>query len=265
MLLAKSSEQDDGSIEAISRMRSLFLLVACAAFAMAGPPAPERTEFQLMWDAVLGGSDMGPGDGWFKPSQGRFTWERFRTRFDLNKDGMVTPAELGGSPAPFAALDRDGNGVITADDLDWSDNAPYVRQMGIAQQLLRQGDTDGNKKLSKEEWSALFERAAKGQDNLDAEGLRRLLFPPAPPQAKGSRGMPPKAILLLGLLKGELGSASEGPALGSAGARFHAVESRWQDRDHDERKPRQEAHCPHFRELYLRAVSCPVWAPRTPA
>jgi EF hand len=188
-----------------------MLLIAVPA--TAAPPAPERTEFQLMWDAILGGSDMGPGDGWFKPAQARYTWSRFQARFDRDKNGRVTPKEFDGPPALFAALDRDGDGAITADDLDWSENAPYFRQLGIAQQLLRQGDTNGNKKLSKEEWSALFERAAKGQDSLDAEALRKLLFPPAPPQSKGSGGMPPKAILLLGLLKGEVGSASEGPKL----------------------------------------------------
>jgi EF hand len=194
-------------------MRSLLLLLASAAVAAAGPPVPERTEFQLMWDAILAGSNMGPGDGWFKPAQARYTWDRFRARYDRDKNGRVTPTEFDGPPSLFAALDRDGDGAITAEDFDWSDNSPYFRQLAFAQQLLRQGDTNGDKKLSKEEWSALFERAAKGRDSLDAEDLRRLLFPPAPPPSKGSGGMPSKAILLVGMLKGELGSASEGPKL----------------------------------------------------
>ena len=197
------------------------LMIANSAFA--APPAPERTEFQLMWDSILGGSNMGPGDGWFKPAQARYTWDRFRTRYDRDKNGRVTSTEFDGPAELFAALDRDADGAITAEDFDWSDNALYFRQLNIAQQLLRQGDTNGNKKLSKEEWSALFERAAKGQDSLDAEALRRIMFPPSPPPSKGTGGMPSKAILLLGMLKGELGSASPGPKLESPAPDFRGA------------------------------------------
>src|SRR5262249_55708860 len=118
-------------------------------------------------------------------------------------------------------LDRDGDGVITAEDLDWSDDAMYIRQLGLAQQILRRADTDGNKKISKEEWAAMFDRATKGKDSLDAEGLRRLLFPPSPPRPSGAGGGgPPREVLLLGLLTGELGSAAEGPKLEAAAPDF---------------------------------------------
>ncbi len=95
---------------------------------------------------------------------------------------------------------------------DWSENSKYARQMGIAQQMLHQGDNNGNKKLSKAEWNALFDSVAKGMPELNADDLRRLLFPPS--QSRGGGGdMPPKQILLYGLLTGEIGSGASGPKL----------------------------------------------------
>lgn len=166
-----------------------------------------------MWDAIMAGQPPGPPGGWFKPAQSRYTWERLRVRADKNGDGRVTAPELGASTEVFTALDRDGDGAITADDLDWSDGAPYFRQLAMAQQFLRQGDDDGNRKLSKEEWTKLFEQAAKGKAAVEAEDLRRLLFPSTPPRKSGGGGMPSKAVLLWGLLTGEIGSGGEGPKL----------------------------------------------------
>ena len=175
---------------------------------------PKRGEFLQMFDAVVSGSQMGPGDGWFKPSQSRFTWERFRRTFDKGNAGRVTAKKFAGSPELFESLDRDGDGAITADDLDWSDSAPYFRQLSVAQQLLRRIDENGDRKLSKEEWMAAFNKAAKGKNTLDPEAVRRILYPPTPPFTfKKSGGGPSKETLLLGLLTGELGSGAEGPTL----------------------------------------------------
>jgi hypothetical protein len=202
-----------------------FLILTLAAVTtpmlFADPPARHRGDFLLMLDAVLSGSQMGPGDGWFKPGETRYTWDRLRARFDTDKNGRVTAKEFTGPESLFAILDRDGDTAITADDLDWSDDSLYARQLNLAQQLLRRGDQNGNRKLSKEEWAGLFERAAKGQDALDAEGLRKMLFPPAPPRpfAK-SGGGPPKEVLVLGLFTGELGSAAAGPKLEASAPDF---------------------------------------------
>jgi hypothetical protein len=79
--------------------------------------------------------------------------------------------------------------------------------------FMRQGDNDGNRKLSKDEWAKLFEQAAKGKTAVEAEDVRRLLFPPSPPRKGGGGGMPSKTVLLWGLLTGEIGSGAEGPKL----------------------------------------------------
>jgi len=199
----------------VKRIIALAVVPLTFASALAEPPARPRGEFLQMWDAIASGSMMGPGDGWFKPAQMRYTWERLRARADRNGDGRVTAAEFDGPAELFAVLDRDGDGAIRADDFDWSDSSPYVRQLSFAQQVLRQGDENGDRKLSKAEWSALFDKLSKGKDGVDAEALRRLLYPPPPPRPPKSAGggMPSKEVLLLGLLTGEIGSGAEGPKL----------------------------------------------------
>src|SRR5262245_19339717 len=193
----------------------LTLAVLTSSPLLADAPARHRGDFLLMLDAVLSGSQMGPGDGWFKPGETRYTWDRLRARFDADKNGRVTAKEFTGPEELFTVLDRDGDGAITADDLDWADDSLYARQLNLAQQVLRRGDQNGNRKLTKEEWLGLFERAAKGQDALDAEGVRKILFPPAPPRPPFAKsgGGPPREVLVLGLFTGELGSAAEGPKL----------------------------------------------------
>jgi hypothetical protein len=193
------------------RLRTIIIALLVAAPVPADPPARQRGEFLQMWDAIVSGGPLDGNSGWFKPAQRRYTWDRLKA-LDKNGDGRISTEEFGASAELFKALDRDGDGVITADDLDWSEDAAYIRQLRIAQQFLRQGDSDGNRKLSKEEWAALFEQAAKGKKEIDADDLRNLLFPPTP-EPKGGGGMPPKEILLYGLLTGEIGSGAEGPKL----------------------------------------------------
>ena len=179
---------------------------------MADPPARPRGEFLRMWDTIVAGAPVGPNAGWFGPAQARYTWDRLKAR-DKNGDGRLTKDEFGGPTDLFAALDRDGDGAITADDLDWSDDSQHARELGIAQQLLRRADADGNKKVSREEWEKLFDELAKGKKDLEADDLRRLLFPPRPGRPPGGGGMPSREVLLFGLLTGEIGSGAEGPKL----------------------------------------------------
>jgi hypothetical protein len=190
---------------------ALLAVLVVSPAALAEPPSRHRGEFLRMWDAILSGEPPVAGFGWFGPAQTRYTWDRLKAR-DKNKDGRVTKSEFGGPADLFDALDRDGDGAITPDDLDWSDDSKYARQLGMAQQLLRRADADGNKKVSRAEWDKLFDELAKNKKDLEAEDLRRLLFPPSrggPPG--GMSGMPPKEVLLFGLLTGEIGSGAEGP------------------------------------------------------
>jgi Ca2+-binding EF-hand superfamily protein len=83
-----------------------------------------RREFTDMLLAVLSGSRMGPGDGWFHPGQNRYGWKWLAERFDADHDGRITPGEFRGPLELFKRLDRNHDGVITAADLNWSPPAP---------------------------------------------------------------------------------------------------------------------------------------------
>ncbi len=74
---------------------------------------------------ILGGSQLGPEDGWFRKAvaQTRFTWDATRSAFDKDGDGAISEAEFGGSDADFARLDRDRDGSLTAPDFDFSPHA----------------------------------------------------------------------------------------------------------------------------------------------
>jgi hypothetical protein len=169
---------------------------------------PEIVE--MLW-AVANGSEMGPGDGWFHAGQSRYGWDWLAARYDGRKNGHITREEFQGPAELFERLDRDGDGTLTADDFDWSDRSPFVRQMGMTARWFRCLDTNSNGRISRAEWEAFFARAAKGKDHLTREDLRVALNPPLP--SKGSGDEPSPLVLLRGLLNGELGSLWEGPAI----------------------------------------------------
>jgi hypothetical protein len=175
----------------------------------------QRYEFYQMLSAVASGSRMGPGDGWFHPSQSRYDWKWLAARCGT-ANGSVTPREFLGPLSLFHRLDRDGNGVVTPDDFDWTDKAPFLKQVGMARQWFGRLDRDSNGRVSRSEWDAFFEQAAKGKDHLTVDDLRLALFGTAPPPvAKGKKDAGPSPELLLErLLTGELGSPFEGPRVG---------------------------------------------------
>ena len=217
-------------------MKRLFLPAALAALACGGaaaaPPAapPDKgplaellrrandAEFVQMFAAVLRGSRMGPGEGWFKPARKRHDWEWLAARADKDGDGTIGAEEFGDRAELLKRLDRDGSGGVTAEDFDWSPESPYVRQLYEARQLLARIDGDDDGELSAEEWKALFEKHAGDEGRLTAEGVRRLLNPPKPKGPPPDRPSP--ATLISGLLNGELGSPLEGPDVGEPAPNF---------------------------------------------
>jgi EF hand domain-containing protein len=201
-------------------IRSLLLAGLALTAALVWPasvpaqtkPPRETDDFRDMLFAIMK-SEMGPTDGWFRPGETRYGWD-FVKRFDDNKDRAVTANELDVSDAAFDRLDRDGDGRLTAGDFDWSESNPLNAKTAMARAFLSRGDRDRDGKLSAEEWATLFERFGKGEENLDLESLRKLLFPPAPPRPKGKPAdMPSTLTLLQGLYSGEIGSPFPGPRL----------------------------------------------------
>jgi hypothetical protein len=177
-----------------------------------------QTEFVQMLGAVWSGSMMGPGDGWFHPSQTRHGWVWLAYHCDRDGNGKVTPAEFTGPAQYFKKLDRDGNGVVTAADLDWFGKAPAGPKSGPnVPMIFGLIDRDGDGKISTAEWQMAFKFLAANKDHLGPQDLARMFAPSAPPKGGGG---PSKEILLKGLFSGELGSMFEGPKVGEAAPNF---------------------------------------------
>lgn len=178
-----------------------------------GEVGPDSSEAVRMAAALLSGEKLGAGGGWFGPSKLRHDWRWLAGRFDKDGDGRVLPAEFTAAKEFFERLDRDGDGAITAEDFDWSDNSPFVKQQAQVNRLFRMLDADGNGQLSAEEWQSRFKVMAKDKDHLTVEDLRTVLFPVTPGKGdktkKGEKEKVPD-IMRQAFFEGDAGSPFEG-------------------------------------------------------
>lgn len=188
---------------------------------------PDRPEWLDMFTDILGGSQLGPNDGWFRRavSATRFDWTWTLARFDADGDGVIPRKEFPGSDADFARLDRNADKVLTSADFDFSDHA-LMPTMGM--NVFRMLDRDGNGKLTKEELSAFFDRADSGELGfLSLSDVKNAFDPKKPAPVKpGSAETrkpptgPTKETLIRGLFAQEIGSLQPGPAVGEPAKDF---------------------------------------------
>lgn len=174
-----------------------------------------EAEAVQMVTAILKGSQMGPGEGWFHPGQSRYGWDWLVGRYDQDADGAITPDEFSGSAELFERLDRDRNGELKPDDFDWSDRSPFIKQQGQAGQWFSQIDNSSNGQITQVEWEQFFTKLAGEKRYVSREDLRLGLFPPSAKNSSLGRAAegPSRAVLLKGVFNGELGSMWEGPSI----------------------------------------------------
>jgi hypothetical protein len=184
--------------------------------AFKGEPTPEAAEMLL---AIAKGSQMGPGDGWFHPSQSRYDWKWLAARHGVKPTDAIPRDKFLGSEALFARLDRNKDGVLRADDFDWSERSPFVTQSGMVTSWFRRINKSSDGRLTREQWMKFFDEAAAGKDHLTPETLRDALNAGPPRPAAASQG-PTQEVLLRGLFTGELGSLLEGPVVGDRAPDF---------------------------------------------
>jgi Ca2+-binding EF-hand superfamily protein len=235
----------------LSLVVSVFILAGLAIPSLGGDKARDDAgkirvpEFAQMLGSILkNGSDMGPTSGWFHPSMSRYSWSWLASRFDRNKDGVLTADELKGSAPLFRALDRDGDETVTEEDLEWSPRSRYLQGRSQARGRFGRMDRNGNGRITLEEWEKAFEQAAKGKKFLSQDDVADLLYPPAA-QPASSRNTasdgPSRLTLLKGLFTGEIGSPFEGPRLGQSAPEFsletHDKTRRIALADYREKKP----------------------------
>lgn len=179
-----------------------------------------QSEAARMLSAILKGSQLGPGEGWFGPAETRYTfaWLARLHGEAAAKDGVKKDA-FQGPPDLFAKLDRNKDGVIKGEDLDWSDASPYMQMTGTINRVFRRIDQKGSGGLTKEEWQAFFDRAAQGKDRLTPDDFRDTLM--AGYSASFFPGDAPSLpILIRGLFTGEVGSFNEGPKVDQPAPNF---------------------------------------------
>jgi thiol-disulfide isomerase/thioredoxin len=194
------------------------------------PPAADDPSLRVIEDAYAGSTPpeavrmllgivrgrMRSGEGWYGPAAARYSWRWLAELHGVPESGGAIPADkFRGSDNWFARLDRDRNGRVTADDLDWSDRNPWVQRSAQVGYLFDGMEANGDGRLTREEVLAFFESAAGGKDHLLPEDLRdRLLSDAYSPAGAGTAGdMPTQAMLVRGLFAGDFGSLNEGPAL----------------------------------------------------
>ncbi|MCI0377487.1 MAG: hypothetical protein L0215_07770 [Gemmataceae bacterium] len=177
-----------------------------------------RSEALRMLVAVQRWHKLGPGVGWYDPSQRRHDWAWLAARCDRDGNGRIQRQEFTGADEWFKQLDRDRDGAITSEDLDWSERSDWVRRDAQSLRLLRNMDDDGNGRIDEAEWLAFFKKMAGDKGLLNAEDFRELV--PAERPEKGKAKKVSRDVWLQCLLAGDLGSPLQGPRVDQSAPDF---------------------------------------------
>ena len=233
-------------------MKLRIVLVSCIAVGVAGagragpratdaPPNPEalwshawalhffgpalgpgaRPEALDALSSILDGSMMTGGGGWFRPGQTRYDWKWLAGRHHIDVSGKITRKDWRGPRELFDRLDRDRDGAITAADLDWSEQSPWLRQLGMFKQWFGKIDANSNGRVSRQEWEAFFKQIAGDKESFTPEQLQQAFDQ----KRSGPKSGPKKDAkfttqLLKSLLANELGSPYEGPRVNTEAPDF---------------------------------------------
>ena len=175
----------------------------------------EAPEAIRMLIDISHGSQMLPGEGWFGPGVSRYSYKWLLEQHQGQEGQPLSGEEFRGLPHWLNRIDRNHDGLISADDLDWSDRSPWVQRAVIVNRFFRRMDADADSQVSEEEWNVFFRRVAQTQDAISRDDLvDALLAGTGGPGGFSSGDEPSKNVLLRGLVAGEIGSLQEGPKVG---------------------------------------------------
>lgn len=174
---------------------------------------PADSEAIAMLDDILKGSTLGPEDGWFPLAKAatRFDWQYVKSRYDGNADDMIDDSELKVSGSDFKRIDRNNDGTITEDDLDFSQHS---LSQSPGAMLYGRLDSDANGKVSREEFMKIFDKLAGEADFAALDDFRETFpMPTSRPPVTLRPDNPSKSTLITALKNQELGSLAAGPQL----------------------------------------------------
>lgn len=185
----------------------------------------KRPDWADMLLVLLKNDNMGPGSGWFKPSEKRYDWAWLAERFDADNNGTITPEELGvkdpGSQQFFARLDRDNDGQLREPDFDHFTRQPPTPASMMSQSLAGLFDTDSNGRITPEELNAFLKRADADKTGfITSEDMFREFTRAFAERDSGGNDMPRPDRMLSMFFKGELGVFESGPELGQVAPDF---------------------------------------------
>lgn len=180
----------------------------------------QQPEAIKMLAAILRGSDMGLGGGWFGPAKQLYDWSWIATRHKLEVEQSLSCNKFVGDPLFFERLDRNGDGELKAEDFDWSPSSAFMREQGTANWIFRQIDKGQNGKVTKEEWLAFFDKARGNGSELGIDAFRRSVSLGNSAGAYIPGDAPTPERLLRGFFSSELGSLQDGPKAGEAAPDF---------------------------------------------
>jgi alkylhydroperoxidase family enzyme len=172
-------------------------------------PTPEAAEMLI---AIANGSKMGPGEGWFHSGQSRYGWKWLAEKHGVKTNESIPRDKFLGSEALFDRLDRNKDGMLKADDFDWSDRNMYAMQSNTIGFWFRTVNKSHDCRITREEWIKFFEEAAHGKDRLTIDDMRDAVLAANAPKGDVPDEPTPE-VLVRGLFRREIGSMNEGPKL----------------------------------------------------
>ncbi len=173
-----------------------------------------------MLAAILRGSDMGMGSGWFGPPKFQRDWNWLASEQKVEVDGSLKKEDFQGESMFFDRLDRNGDGVLRSDDFNWGPTSQFMREQGVANVIFRMIDKSRDAKVSKEELLAFFDKARGDNAELGIDAFRRSFGLASVGSGYFPGDEPTPERLIRGFFLSELGSLQEGPGVGEAAPDF---------------------------------------------
>ncbi len=183
-------------------------------------PKERRSESVRMFLSIANGEMMGPGEGWFGGARAQFDFHSLVERWGEPHEGTFPVESLSDPEDLLARLDRNRDGRISKNDLDWSDDNPWVKQAYTANRFFRRLDGGGDGQLTRDELLAFFDKARGEEETLSYEAFRDALIGGGPAGSGQPSDAPSVDTLLKGLASGEVGSLQEGPTPGEMAPDF---------------------------------------------